>query len=306
MVAAAKRCYEQFPTVVNEIPESGISYTNDIRQYAYMDAKMQRAQKAIGGSSDSAQVAQSYFWDKVARNQDDEEKQRLYHDIIILAVLAQCSIDGIKRLYAVDSNDEIARIRSMPYMKRERDFPLFMKYTREIPVTKNGVERPYEDIKLDKRRLSKRIDKEIICPMNYLQNSLDKIQGASRDKMVDTYQYFKKIDGRANSRQMSKVRSIIEGYDNFIRNNIMYVDNDDDDGFDIILEKTRSVLEEIGSMKISAQTMNRLIETCLGVMGRTNTDKQYSDATKYITRTFNILYQTDKQRFLQNFYKAEK
>ena len=305
MVEAARISYRDFPTVVNAIPESGLTYVNDLREYAKMDSMMQRAQKAIGGSSDSAQVLQSYLWDKIARGIDDEEKQQIYHDVIILACLAQCAIDGVKRVYAVSPNDEILRIRSMPYMQRKRDFPLFMKYTREIPVTKNGNERPYNEIKKDKARLSKRIDQDIICPMNHLQKALDKIQGASRSKPVDTYQFFKKLDGRANDRQMSKVRIIIENYDKFIRNNIPFIDDSDDDGLDIILEETQSVMEQISNIRMSAKTMNRLIETCLGVMGRTNTDKKYSEASKYITRTFNILYHSNKERFLQNFVKAQ-
>jgi hypothetical protein len=85
MVKAAKVAYHDFPTVVNAIPESGKSYVNDIREYAKMDSMMQTAQKAIGGSSDSAQLAQSYFWSKKAKGEFDQE---LYHNIVILAVLA--------------------------------------------------------------------------------------------------------------------------------------------------------------------------------------------------------------------------
>jgi hypothetical protein len=145
MVKAAMIAYRDFPTVVNEIPESGLTYRNGLHEYAKMDSAMQQAQRAIGGSSDSAQLAQSYMLSKVAKGEFDDEYQDLYHNVIILAVLAQVAIDGIKRQYAVDPNDEIARIRDMDCMKREKDYPLFMKYTHKIPVTKNGAERPYED-----------------------------------------------------------------------------------------------------------------------------------------------------------------
>ena len=303
MVEAARIAYRDYPTVVNDIPESGLTYKNEPHEYARMDSLMQRAQKAIGGSSDSAQLAQSYMWSKVANGEFDDEYEDLYHNTVVLAVLAQCAIDGIKRQYAVDPNDEISRIRSMDCMNRKKDYPLFMKYTHEIPVTKNGRERPYEDIKKDKKKIERRIDKNIVCPMNYLQSHLDKIQGAVRSEAIDTYQFFKKIDGSANHKQMSKIRTIIEDYDRFIRNNILYVD-DDEDSFDIITSKTQEVLEQIGRMRIALPTMNRLIETCLGVMGKANTDKQYNEATKYISRTFNLLYQVDKERFLSNFVRG--
>ena len=303
MVKAAKISYRDYPTVVNDIPESGKTYTNDIREYAKMDSAMQTAQRAIGGSSDSAQLAQSYMWSKVARGEFDDEYQQLYHNVVILAVLAQCAIDGIKRQYAVDPNDEIARIRDMDCMKKKKDFPLFMRYTHKIQTTKNGVERPYEEIRKEKRRIEKRIDKSIVCPMNYLQACLDKIQGAPKDKVVETHEFFNKMKGTATNRQMSKIRMLIEEYDAFVTRNMIYVE-DKNENLDAIAEKTEELLEKLRGMKISAVTMNRLVETCLGVMGKTNSDKHYYEATKYMSRTLNLLYRVDREKFLSNFKRA--
>jgi hypothetical protein len=303
MVEAARIAYRDYPTVVNEIPESGLTYRNEIHEYAKMDSAMQQAQRAIGGSSDSAQLAQSYMWSKVANGEFDDEYQQLYHNVVILAVLAQVAIDGVKRQYAVDPNDEIARIREMDCMKRKKDYPAFMKYTHKIQMTKNGEERPYDEIKKEKRRVVKRIDKDLICPMNYLEEYLDKIQGATKDKTVDTDAFFIKIKSKANNKQMSKIRSLIEEYDSFVRHCMASLD-DKEDAFTSVLSKTDEIMDEIKKLKISAATMNRLIETCLGIMGRTHTDKQYTDATKYIVKTFNILYKANKEMFLSNFKKG--
>lgn len=303
MVEAARIAYRDYPTVVNEIPESGLTYRNEIHEYAKMDSAMQQAQKAIGGSSDSAQLAQSYMWSKVAKGEFDDEYQQLYHNVVILAVLAQVAIDGIKRQYAVDPNDEIVRIRDMDCMKRKKDYPAFMKYTHKIQMTKNGEERPYEEIKKEKRRVSRRIDKSLVCPMNYLQEYLDKIQGAIKDKTIDTIDFFIKIKGKSNHKQMSKIRELIEEYDNFVKYNFLSTD-DKEEVFSSVLAKTDEIMDVIHKFKINQTTMNRLIETCLGVMGKTHTDKQYTDATKYMVRTFNILYRADKQMFLSNFKKG--
>ena len=51
MVKCAKIAYKKYPTVVNEIPESGMTYDNTMSEYARMDSAMQGAQKAIGGST---------------------------------------------------------------------------------------------------------------------------------------------------------------------------------------------------------------------------------------------------------------
>ena len=300
MVEAAKVSYRDYPTVVNEIPESGLTYRNEIHEYAKMDSAMQQAQKAIGGSSDSAQLAQSYMWSKAARGEFDNEYQQLYHNVVILAVLAQVAIDGIKRQYAVSPNDEISRIRDMDCMKRKKDYPAFMKYTHKIQMTKNGEERPYDEIKKEKRRVSRRIDKNLVCPMNYLQEHLDKIQGSSRGDVVDTSEFFVKIKGKANNRQMSKIREVIEEYDKFVRHRMIEYADDKEIIYDVI-EKTKDVLDSLKKLKITAVTMNRLVETCLGIMGKTHTESQYNEAVKYVRKTFNLLYHTNPQMFLNNF-----
>ena len=303
MVEAARKAYSEYPTVVNEIPESGLTYRNELHEYARMDSAMQQAQRAIGGSSDSAQLAQSYMWSKVAKGEFDDEYQQLYHNTVILAVLAQVAIDGIKRQYAVDANDEIARIRDMDCMKRKKDFPTFIKYTHKIQMTKNGEERPYDEIKKEKRSVAKRVDNHLVCPMNYLEEYLDKIQGASRGEIVDTSEFFVKIKGKANNRQMGKIREIVEEYDNFVKHYMMAYAEDKEMSISAIIEKTKEVLDALGKLRINKVTMNRLIETSLGIMGKTKTELQYNEAVKYIRKTFNLLYHANKEMFLQNFIK---
>ena len=300
MVEAARIAYRDYPTAVNEIPESGKTYENEIHQYAKMDSSMQRQQKAIGGSSDSSQLAQSYMWSKVAAGEFDEEYTQLYHNTVILATLAQVAIDSIKKEFAVNPNDEIERIRNMPCMKRKKDFPLFMKYTHKIPATKNGIERPYDEIKNERKKVEQRIDHSIVCPMNYMQSCLDKIQGAVRDETIETEKFFVKIKGTANDRQMSKIRSLVEEYDSFV-NRCLMLSSDSYESYEMINIKAQEVLEKLRGMKISAATMNRLIETSLGIIGKVRTDRQYSDATKYTSRMLSLLYKMNKERFLSNF-----
>ena len=88
MVKAVKKAYELYPTVVNMVPESSTSYDNTMKDYAIMDSKMQSAQKAIGGASDTAQLALSYYYDRIEKGIDDEVTKQLYENVCILAVLA--------------------------------------------------------------------------------------------------------------------------------------------------------------------------------------------------------------------------
>lgn len=307
MVKAAKVAYKDYPTVVNEIPESGVSYDNNMSEYARMDSQMQSAQKAIGGSSDSAQLSQSYYWDKVAKHEYDDEMQQLYENTVILAVCAQLAIDGCKKVFSVNVNNDIARIRSQDCMKKEKGYPAFMKWTSKIPVTKNGKERTKEEIKKDQDRIKKRINSDLICPMNWLQDCLDQIQGLEKKNIVDTKNYFIKLTGNiGSSYQTSKIKKIISDYDGYTKRLLLlsFDDPENEDYYELLLLKSKEVLESLKKYKISKVAMNHLIGAALGVDFGVRNDRKYGEASKYIRKIMNLMYQINHTTFLKNFVKS--
>lgn len=303
MVEAAKIAYRDYPTVVNEVPESGITYDNNLAEYARMDSQMQQAQKAIGGSSDTAQLCQSYYWDKIAKNEIDDDSNQYYENTVILAVCAQLAIDGCKKVFAVDVNNDIQRIRQQSCMQKEKDYPRFMKWTHEIQITKNGKQRPQDDIKKEKNKLSCRIDPDIVCPMNWLIECLDKIQGVSfKNDTEETYNYLVKQKKKANFKQLSKIRKLVEEYDSYVRYCMGFVDEE----MRIIKysEKTDEVLNQLHSMSIGKDTMIRLIATSLGYVGNVKSGLEYKNATKYSRKMLTLLYRYDKNKFINCFKTA--
>ena len=56
---------------------------------------------------------------------------------------------------------------------------------------------------------------------------------------------------------------------------------------------------------MSQLTMNKLIGTALGVYSKTNTNRRYKDGPKYMRKMLNIMYKSDKEKFLNNFKKAD-
>lgn len=80
MVKCAKRCYDEFPTIVNQLKESSITYENTKLAYSQMDNKFAKSRLGIGWSSNLAQLAMSYYW--------TEPKQELYDNFVILSVVA--------------------------------------------------------------------------------------------------------------------------------------------------------------------------------------------------------------------------
>ena len=318
MVKCAKESYEKYPTIVNALNESGITYENTLAAYAAMDNKFSKSRLGIGESSNLAQLAMTYYW--------TEPNKELYDNFVILSVLAQVIIDGCKREYEVDGVEEIKRIKKMPCMIRTKpvlketkkkdkktgkeytivkevdvkcDFPEFMKYTKEIKYTKNGKERPYEKVKEEKDKIKNRIDKSLICPMNWLEEILSEIQMSSTENTIPTENFFIKMDGKANNRQMSKIVNLVEDYDKFYK---FHIDNDDD--IEIISERYRELIEKIKNIKIgNPVTINRLIETSLDIETVYRT-KEKNPNSKYTRKILNCLYKASPNKFLSNFKKA--
>lgn len=182
------------------------------------------------------------------------------------------------------------------------DFPEFMKYTREIAVTKDGKELPQEDIEESKNKLKGRINKDLICPMNWLQEWLDKIQGASTKVTTPTENFFIKMKGRPNRDQISKIMKIVIDYDIYTQA-LKDTCKSDEDYYNSLVVKTESIISDISKIKIrNIITINRLIEISLGLSHEIGLsyERKYNPL-KYTRKILNILYRYDKEKFLCNF-----
>lgn len=75
-----------------------------------------------------------------------------------------------------------------------------------------GKELPFEDIDESRNKLKGRINNDLICPMNWLQEWLDKIQGASKTTTIPTENFFimfvnnTKMNFAENDIDMTKVK----------------------------------------------------------------------------------------------------
>ena len=229
----------------------------------------------------------------------------------------QIIIDGCKREYEIDGEDEIKRISQLSCMSLTKtiegdddklktikcDFPEFMKYTREIKCTKDGKDLPYETISKNKNKLLRRINTDLQCPMNWLEGWLDKIQNISSTNTIPTKEFFIKMDGEANRRQMSTIMELVKEYDNCVKSiNASPPKNEDEYVFTLI-EKADTILEKLKSINVrNVLTINRLIEVALGLSSEIGASykRQYNPA-KYTRKLLNLLYKYNKDRFLDNF-----
>lgn len=316
VVKCAKICYSDYPTIVNDLKESGVTYNSSKTDYANMDNKFSGTQMGIGWSSNLAQLAMTYYWTELSKENPDKSLLKEYYDnFVILATLAQVIIDGCKREYEIDGEEEIKRISKLPCMTLTKtiegdngkiktikcDFPEFMRYTREIPHTKDGKELPLEVVSKNKSKLRRRINPDLQCPMNWLEEWLDKIQNISSTNTLPTKDFFIKMQGEANRRQMAKVQRLAEYWDGYIKNYTMA--KNDNNAFFCMIDVSREVVDEISKIKIgNIVTINRLIELSLGLSNEVGAShKRLYDPSKYTRKVLNLLYKSNKEKFLTNF-----
>ncbi len=191
IVAYAKKCYKEFPTIVNNIPKDSNKYKDNLGQYALVDNKLSHAQSAIGVSSNIAQLAQTYMY-----NFDDQK----YKDYVcILSVLAQAAIDNAKRTFDVNIIDEIERIKQDINVE-ENGSPAFWKHVKDKKAKLN-----------DKKFSSDKINKKLVCPMNYLMDlKFDNYR--SNESTLPMSYFFEKFELEDDRRKCRKVEELIERY----------------------------------------------------------------------------------------------
>lgn len=308
LVGCAKKCYEEFPTIVNELEESGITYQNTLEQYAFMDNNLAKSQLDIGESSNLAQLALSYYWTEISKEESKQNKSNikdLYDNFVILAVLAQVSIDSSKREYKVKVRDEINRIRNMDCMNYDIPYPEFMKYIKEIPLIKNGNMRPYEDIKRDKNIIKNKINPNLTCPMNWLTRVLNRIQGISLKGKIDINRYVKvNTDGNIARKKLTKLLNLIVAYETF---SFYFFSNEDEWDFQILIDKTDELIQNIRKLKISNRTMNYVIHAAIADDNYLQkNDKEYLNYKKHRRKILNYLYQSNPKGFLDNFKNIKR
>lgn len=184
IVAYANYCYNRYPTIVNNIPKEKQKYSNTLLDFAIMDNNLAHSQRAIGESSNLAQLALTYTY-----NFPTEHKYEDY--VCILSVLAQLAIDSAKRRYDIDISEEIKRIKTDMNIKAN-GYPAFWLIIRRD---------------FDKSK----INYNLVCPMNKLFGTrISKYRSnAETISMEEFYQPYAMDNTR---RKCKKVEDLINKY----------------------------------------------------------------------------------------------
>ena len=184
IVEHAKKCYYEYPTIVNNIPKQSKVYRDCMEDYALIDNGLANSALAIGTSSNLAQIAQTYSY-----NFDDEKYDNY---ACILAVIAQVAIDSAKRSFDIDVNEEIDRLR------------------KDMDIEENGLPYFWATIRRDGVNV-KKINRHLDCPMNRLEE-LNFPYARNRNKKIKMEDILIPHELDLNRKKAKKVEEFIEKY----------------------------------------------------------------------------------------------
>jgi hypothetical protein len=268
---------ENYPTIVNNVPQSNKTYNNTLEAFANMDNALAKAQGDIGESSNLAQICLTYMY-----NFDDE----IYEDALcILSVLAQISIDNAKRVYAVNVANEISYLKQQLNVK-ENKYPIFWLLLHPNFNRNN-------------------INSELVCPMNYLY-SLKLQRFRNNEPTIPMSEFFVKHPTTKSQKQKNrKVEEFIEKYSidlfNYNTNNEEDVDNE----YLLLSDDFDDMVTDIQSMYISSNYLSLfswLIDRAFLITSRVIANKEsIGIIKKNKSLLLKTLYAINKKNFLECF-----
>ena len=279
IVAHAKYCYQNYPTIVNNIPKEKNVYSNTMDDYAAIDNGLAKSQTDIGESSNLAQIAQTY--DCTFGN------PKFADYVCILSVLAQCAIDNAKRRFDVDIAGEIARIKTDMDVSSNK-YPDFWR------IIKRGFKR-------------QNINPDLHCPMNYLCGlELNRVRDCSPTIPMD--ELFIKHPLEKSRKQSRKVEELIEKYSLDVYN---YNISHDDSEYIMLRSDFEDLLSDIKKVYISSNysgLMSWLIDRSFMISEKIKAKRleTKSNLSKNRPLLLKTLYDINKDSFLKCFKIGDK
>ncbi|WP_183128177.1 hypothetical protein [Clostridium autoethanogenum] len=311
----------KYATIVNCIDKDKRTYNNNMHDMALIDNELAKSKLTIGTSSNLAQKAMSWYWNSKNNNKDDSKE--LESVVAICSVLAQIAIDNSKRKYNIDIAEEVARIQKLSCVNRKNNgltaIPYFFRFIKkvkqkQVDKKKYKNEKNYIDKIIEERQKKSEKENEIlrksineeICPMDWIQDGIDKIKNnwTNKGTIKDINFVIDTIKGKANNKQIDKIEDLVKKLDDVFKEHndkvAAGIENKDDGEFKVkSLIKTDETMEKINKMKIDEKTMQRII-----VKTFSNENNE-----KYKRKLLNCLYhyknKDGEQLFLNCFKMSE-
>lgn len=283
IVKFAEYCYNNYPTIVNNIPKDKQKYENSLKSFALIDNILAKSQLDIGESSNLAQIAQTY-----SCNFDDPK----YADYVcILSVLAQVAIDNSKRKFDVDVSEEIKRIKNDLDVRHN-------KYPEFWAVIKKGFK-------------AKNVNYELKCPMNFLCSIKTKKITYEDSALPMSYFFVKDKVPTPNKKTNKKIEQLITVYSlGLLNNNTKDASQKDREDYLLLRSNFDKLIQSIRESKISGKyrgLMLWLLDRAFNItpdVSRNNRLKTKLSLNK--VALMRILYEVNREEFLKCFSSSSE
>ena len=280
IVEHARQCYLKYPTIVNNIPKESNKYHNTMDDYALIDNNLSKSQTDIGESSNLAQIDQTY--------ECNFEDKKFSDYVCILSVLAQVAIDNAKRRFDIDLTEEIKRIKKDMDIKTHK-YPSFWAIIKKDFNKKN-------------------INKELVCPMNYLYdlNFKEYKPATSTLPMSD---FFIKHSLNVNRRTCKRVEELISKYSLqlYAQNAQDNFNNERDNDYLLLRSDFDELVRNIRGLNISGNylgLMSWLIDRAFVITPDVSRNKMLkTNLGTNKSLLLKVLYEVNPKCFLQCFEK---
>lgn len=280
IVEYARKCYREYPTIINNIPGDTNRYKQSLEDYSKIDSGLASSRLSIGEASNLAQLAQTYAC-------SFEEDTDTYNDYVcILSVLAQVAIDNAKRSFDIDLSGEIARIK------------------KHMNVKTNGYPRFWTTIKKGFDKTA--INEDLTCPMNYLCG-LSLCEFHSPDSTLPMSYFFHKYEMKNNIRTCRKVEDLISRYSMQLYH-YNTAPSQETEQYLLLRKDFDDLVSDIYKIKISKDYLGLfswMIDRCFKILpGSLRNQKRISSSVnKNRSILLKVLYEVNPENLLQCFSK---
>lgn len=270
----ARKAYTEYPTIVNDIGEDGEnSYGFAPENYANMDSKIADAQEAIGISTDTAQLALSYYYDGGMASKELEDC------FIILSVIAQISIDLAKKSFAIDVVREINRIKNLPCMRND-EIPYFFACTKKSRNNKKF-----------KNKQSRLMD----CPQDIMTEIIESkvVKYAGREPHIlfrNLWNY--SVIGKGNRYKKEIIISAVREYNKTCKWLESCKEQMNDDTLLALKNRAMTQFLNKANKELDQETVMQLVAYAIG-----------DDNSDICATVLNFLFKEHKEKFMNCFVK---
>ena len=136
LISSANRFYSKFKVPLNAVEAESNPKEYTMENLAELDHKT--SVNLIGEIVNLSQLLNSIYWHRMSENAPYKELANIYKDICTLSVMSGIEIDKAKKVFTIDSESELEKIRNK---YTGNYFPKFFTYIDKLKSTKRKIKR---------------------------------------------------------------------------------------------------------------------------------------------------------------------